>query len=570
MAKFYTFIFLLAFCFVSGQTPQNPRIVLTQFKVKNKDTPLPNFGDHAPSFMVNYTDNLLSFEFATVGTRTIDTPQYAVKLEGFDSDFIDLGKENHVIYTNLSPKTYFLTVKTLNSEKISPLSIKLVVTPLFWQTMWFRVLVILSLLCMMYFFYQNETQKRDLKEQQVLADQNAHYKSKFLANMSHEIRTPMNAIIGLNQLLLDTPLNEKQREYAKAVGQSAESLLQIINDILDQAKIESGQLTFSRRNFNLDDTLNQVFHTLNLKAQEKNLVFSMQTDPSVKSQILNGDPVRLYQILTNLAGNGIKFTEKGSVTVRVSAKSQNSKSENDPTEEGQKVHLIFEILDTGIGIRAEKLPLIFDSFSQLEDDFAAQGTGLGLSITKELIERQGGTITVESTVGKGTRFVVNLAFAVAEIEPQDLKDTPSVWDTQKGDFLEKTTILSNFDILLVEDTPFNQMLATELLRKNLPNCVIETADNGQIALDKIKAFAKDNRYFDLILMDVKMPIMDGYTATRAIRTIDNHQIQNTPILGLTANAIPEQIAECRAAGMNEVVTKPINVAELMEKIHNLL
>jgi signal transduction histidine kinase/ligand-binding sensor domain-containing protein/AmiR/NasT family two-component response regulator len=547
------------------ETNSRPRVGLTEFRVKNQPVFLNYLADSNPVFKVSYTDNTVSFTFSALEFVDPSRNQYAVKLEGFDKDWVYLGHENHVTYTNLAPKTYTLFVKTTNFDGIwnetTPLSIQLIITPLFWQTMWFRALVIILLLAMTYFFYQNEIQNRELKEQQALAEQNARYKSQFLANMSHEIRTPMNAIIGLNQLLLDSSLTDKQREYAKAVGQSAETLLQIINDILDQAKIESGQLSFSHRDFKLADILNQVYHTLRLKAEEKNLRFSIQAPPSVTNLFLNGDPVRLYQILTNLAGNGIKFTKEGSVIIRVSTIEATPAITAINTATATTAMLRFDIEDTGIGIRSEKLSIIFESFRQAEDDFAAEGTGLGLSITKELVERQGGRIEVKSEVSKGTVFTVRLPFELAtqtEITSSPKGDSATVSEP----ILEEKSILAHLRILLVEDTPLNQLLAVELLHKNIENCQVETAQNGQIALDMVK----QNRAYDLILMDVKMPIMDGYTATRAIRALPN----NTPILGLTANAIPEQIEECRASGMNDVVTKPIDVAELMGKIKIVL
>lgn len=448
------------------------------------------------------------------------------RLEGYDAGCVP-------------PGLYFFRVKTLNTDgawSADTLDLKVVITtPAWWQSRWFRALLVLLTLVIGYFIWENARQKRLLRSQKALAEQNARYKSKFLANVSHEIRTPLNAIVGLNKLLLDTPLDEKQREYATATQQSSEHLLLLVNDLLDQVKIESGRYSFTRRDFDLGVIFQQLRNSFFYRTQEKNLAFEIVCPPEVPLQ-LNGDPLRLYQILRNLTGNAVKFTEHGSVAVRARLLGR--------SDEG--IRLRFDVADTGPGIPPERLGEIFDSFRRLDDDpvsAVGQGAGLGLSIAKALVEQQGGTLTVESAPGRGSVFGVRLGFALAA--------TPAAAAAPE---------LNGLRILLVEDTLFNQLLAVELLKKHIAGVEIDMADNGRIAVEKARQHA-----YDLILMDLKMPVLDGLSATRILRALPG-EVARTPIIGLTANAIPEQIARCCEAGMDEVVAKPVEAVELLQKI----
>ncbi len=520
-------------------------LVLSDFKISNISYPLPTAPELAREIVLTHSQNIFTFEWAGLLPASPEGLRYTYWLEGYDKAWSPLGAQRYATYTNLSPGVYYFEVKTMTPAGFwSPaeLRIKVIIAPAWWQTGWFTALIALLLAVIGYFLWENARQKRHLKEQKNLAEQNAHYKSRFLANVSHEIRTPLNAIVGLNKLLFDTPLSERQREYAGAIGQSSENLLWLVNDILDQARIESGRYTFASRDFDLAVILQQLHNTFIFRAKEKNLDFRISCPPDVPTALV-GDPLRLYQILVNLTGNALKFTPNGHVEVGV------RRLDTDPGPDF--VRLQFEVSDTGIGIAPERLQEIFESFRRLDEDPAAasqQGTGLGLSIARELVEQQGGTLLVDSTPGQGSVFRVQLGFG--------LTDVPAIPEKKHA-----VLKLANLRILLVEDTPFNQLLATELLKKYIENASIDLADNGQSGVEKVRL----NSY-DLVLMDVKMPVLDGYGATLAIRALPDETKRSIPIIGLTANAIPEQIARCLEAGMNEVVTKPIDAAELLEKI----
>jgi two-component system CheB/CheR fusion protein len=376
-----------------------------------------------------------------------------------------------------------------------------------------------------------------LTEQKGVAEEASRAKSEFLANMSHEIRTPLNGIIGMTDLGLMNCADPKAAKYLQLTKQSGLALLDIINDILDLSKIEAGQLELVQAPFDPRQTLHGLVSALGVVARGKDIELGYAIDPSAPSLVL-GDEGRLRQILNNLIGNAIKFTGHGRVDIDMAVTGRD--------EAERRAWVRYTVRDTGIGIPADKLGAIFESFAQVGGSAHAKygGTGLGLSIARELVERMGGSIRVESEVGKGSTFSVTLPFELAEARPEQ---APAGRDRPPGTGRK-------LRILLAEDNQVNRMLATELLRGQ--GHTVETAEDGREALARLAA-----QRFDLVLMDVRMPGLDGIEATEAIRRGEAGD-PAIPIIALTAHALKGDRERFLAAGMSDYVSKPINLEEL--------
>ena len=387
--------------------------------------------------------------------------------------------------------------------------------------------------------------ERQLQRSKEIAEQSAKYREQFLANMSHEIRTPMNAIIGFARLLEKTNLSSLQKEYLEAINTSGDNLLVIINDILDLSKIEAGMLTFEQKEFDLHALLNQLAETFRIRANDKGIQLHLDLSSNLPQFVVD-DPVRLNQVLFNLVGNSIKFTEKGQVQISVSTTAQKVLADKIITT------LKFSIKDSGIGISKEKQLSVFESFSQASADTTRKfgGTGLGLTISKHLIELRNGHIHLESSPGKGSKFWFELDFELPNSPPLELPKSA-----------EKENIIPRPDIylLLVEDNELNQKLAQHILESF--GMRYQVASNGQQALDLLEI-----ENFDLILMDVQMPVMDGYETTKTIRHHFDPPKQHTPVIALTAHAMRWEKEKCLKAGMNDFISKPFDPNDLYQKI----
>lgn len=373
----------------------------------------------------------------------------------------------------------------------------------------------------------------------LIAEEAVSAKQQFLSNMSHEIRTPMNAIIGFTKVVLKTELSAKQREYLTAIKMSGDSLIVLINDILDLAKVDSGKMEFEQNAFKLSASLSAMLHLFEMKIQEKNLELIIVIDINIP-EVLVGDPVRLHQIIMNLVSNAVKFTSKGKISVE--AKLLN--------EDERTATVEFSVTDTGIGIVKEKQGKIFDNFQQASSKTSRLygGTGLGLAIVKQLVEGQGGNINVKSELDLGSRF----SFALTFLKTNERVNIESEFVIANGES-------KDIKVLVVEDIALNQLLMKTLLDDFGFQCDI--AVNGRVAIEKLE----DDEY-DIVLMDLQMPEMNGFEATKYIRETLKSDI---PIIALTADVTTVDLAKCKLVGMNDYIAKPVDEQLLYAKIMSL-
>ncbi|HEX2535178.1 MAG TPA: two-component regulator propeller domain-containing protein [Chitinophagaceae bacterium] len=690
-----------------------PKVALTEFQLFNKPqaagqegSPLTRDILLTDEIRLNYNQDVFSFEFAALNFTVPEQNQFAYKLEGFDQSWNYVGNEKKATYTNLDPGEYVFRVKAANNDAVwneEGRTVRIIITPPFWATWWFRISMLALLLGIIYTWYRTRVkriqQQKQMLERQVQertekleamtlqerearlsaerasreAEEANRAKSVFLATMSHEIRTPMNGVIGTTSLLGQTPLTEEQRRYTEIIRSSGENLLSVINDILDFSKIESGKMELDRHSFNLRNIVEEVLDLFASKAAEIGLDLIYEMEYDVPPQIM-GDSVRLKQVLINLVGNAVKFTQKGEIFLRVRLLSR----------ENEAVRLKFEVHDTGIGIPEDKQARLFKAFSQVDSSTTRKygGTGLGLAISKRIVELMQGAIQVESVPGKGATFSftilseisreaqvtlavqnlkilegkrvlivddneTNLLILRKQLEhwkmvpvpvncpmaalerlqhepPFDLiisdmqmpemdglqftrqckKQQPavpvillsSIGDERTPELKalfssilvkpvkheellkaimngfrpgtvtaalaqqEPLLLKDNFArkypirILIAEDNPVNQVLATMILKKL--GFTPRLAENGLSALKAVQ----EGLPIDLILMDVQMPEMDGLEATRAIRSLP---VPQPVIIATTANALKEDEAICLAAGMDDYISKPLQLDKLV-------
>lgn len=558
-----------------------PPVVLTTVKFGDKTV------DPTHVLEMPYQENSLQVRFAALTFVQESSVLFRYRLDGGTADWLET-TQRELIYPKLPPGQYRLEVMARSAQGLwsaEPARLSFQILTPWWLTWWFRVgTVVLTLILGRLLWARRthrleaerfrlekavtertrelskekqrvveekvrvEQQNREIERLLTEAQQASRLKSEFLANVSHEIRTPMNGILGMTDLVLTTPLTSEQRDYLDTARLSANSLLTLLNDVLDFSKIEAGRLDLNPIAFSLRQCLRETCKMLRVGAAEKGLAVEWEISGDVPDNVV-GDPDRLRQVLYNIIGNAVKFTAKGGVYLSVVAES--------PCEEG--AILRFTVRDTGIGIPRDKQRLIFEAFRQADGSTTRKygGTGLGLAISSSLVEMMGGSIHVESEIGQGSTFWFMARFGVSPVAPGTKPvDSESLKNMLEA-AAERDGAPAGLRILLAEDNPVNQRLAMRLLERR--GHKVDLASSGREAIDWL-----ERERFDLILMDLQMPDMDGLEATALIRAREKQHGGRTPIVALTAHTMKGDRERCLEAGMDNYINKPIDAVKFLE------
>ncbi|MCX6614371.1 MAG: ATP-binding protein, partial [Acidobacteria bacterium] len=492
----------------------------------------------------------IEFVFQTIRLDSLGGDFCRLKMQGFDPDWIPCNESRTAQYTNLSPSNYEFLLQTSSQADQwngKQLSIPLTIEAAYYQLLWVRILALLSVCAFVLHRYNLSLKRTRLLEEKVeertaelesamLAAQSSNRaKTEFLATMSHEIRTPMNGVLGAVQILNGSPLNSDQQKLVNVIRQSGEDLVGIVDDILSLSKVEAGKLTLEKTTVSIPALCENLVALFRPKAEAKGIQLSVALEDSAPTQILS-DPQRLRQILLNLIGNAVKFTEQGHVLLRVNS---------DPAAQT----ICFHIEDTGLGIPKDKIATLFDPFVQADSSTTRRfgGSGLGLAIVHRFVEAMKGSIEIESEPGRGSSFRVRFPLETAPdmLEPLQPTQTPEA-------------TFAGLRVLIAEDNPVNQMVFERMLIRL--GCHVRIAKNGREALTILREESAN-----LILMDCQMPELDGYQATTEIRSWGGIY-ENLPIIALTASAMLEDRQRCLDVGMNDFLSKPLILATLQEKL----